>query len=491
MTGDLNLATRMTLAIGLCALALFGVCGFLQLRAEERDLRHVAQNEALLLGRSLQTAFENALRDRQIEDVTETLEALSHVDRSVSIFVYDERGLLVGESEAATPSRDTVRVESRARQQPEPVIEFTPEPAPQMLRLGLRLRDERPQASSAIVLEKPLSELQRDLADTQRNIALAVLSFVFAASGLTWFLTRRYVGAPLARMVENMRRVRTGDLHIVPSARSADEVGATQHEFELLVEDLEAERVRADQEFEARQRIESSLQHVDKLITIGQLSTVMAHEIGSPLQVLHGRARALLKHADDPGATHRTAHVLVEQTERITRIVQQMLSITRRRAPVRKLVNAQASIQSVVELLALDARRRGVALHSSHTGDTQICADADQLQQVALNLCRNALEASSPGSQVSVQLRGSAEELELLVQDTGHGISDDVRPRLFEAFFTTKASSGGSGLGLSVVKSIVQEHGGTIRIEPSVRGSQGCCVRVILPRRSDAKVPGS
>lgn len=485
----MTLAARMTLTIGTSALLLFGGGGLMQLSREERDLRRVARSEALLLGRSLQTAFENALRDRQIEDVTETLGALSRVDPSVAIFVYDEEGQLVGASRNVRPSPDTVRIESQARGQTEPVIEFKPDDEPTVLRLGLRLRDETPEGASAIVLEKPLLELQRDLQATQGDIWLTALAFVCTVAGLTWFLTRRYVGSPLARMVTNMRRVRAGDLRIAPAVRKADEVGDTQQEFDLLVRDLEAARVRADHEFEVRRRMERGMEHADKLITLGQLSAVMAHEIGSPLQILHGRARALLKHAEDVDATCRTAHLLVEQTERITRIVGQMLSITRRRAPLRTRVDADGCIRGVIALLELEARRRGVALQLESTGGTELFADADQLQQVALNLCRNALDAAPRESTVSVRLAGDSERLVIEVQDAGPGISEEALPHLFEAFFTTKADAGGSGLGLSVVKSIVQEHRGQVEFAASSRA--GCTVRVTLPRDADVMVHAS
>jgi signal transduction histidine kinase len=476
----------MTLAIGACALLLFGGGGLLQLRGEEHDLRGVAESEALLLGRSLQTAFENALRDRQIEDVTETLGALARVDPSVAIFVYDEEGRLVGSSRGATPSVGTTRVEAQARGRLDPVIEFAPENAPRVLRVGLRLREEAPASASAIVLEKPLAELQRDLQATRRNIWLTTLMFVFAVAGLTWVLTRSHVGSPLAHMVANMKRVRSGDLQIAPTSRTSDEVGAALEEFELLVQDLEAARVRADLEFEARRRMERGLQNADKLITLGQLSAVMAHEIGSPLQILEGRARALLKQAGDADATRRTADMLVEQTERITRMVGQMLSITRRRAPIRSTVDAAQSIRSVVALLELEAGRRRVRFAIQRTGRTDVFADADQLQQVALNLIRNALEASPRDATVSVMVGGDDVRLTLEVRDAGPGIPESARPHLFEPFFTTKAESGGSGLGLSVVKSIVQEHGG--HVEFPADEPPGCVVRVTFPRQLEVNL---
>lgn len=107
-------------------------------------------------------------------------------------------------------------------------------------------------------------------------------------------------------------------------------------------------------------------------------------------------------------------------------------------------------------------------------------ADGDQLQQVALNLLRNALEASPPDSTVTVQIGGDDERLVLEIRDEGAGIPPSAREHLFEPFFTTKADAGGSGLGLSVVKSIVVEHGGSVEFTSGEAG--GCSVRVALPR---------
>jgi signal transduction histidine kinase len=481
----MKLASRMTLELGACALLVFGAAGFIQLRAEERDLRAVARNEALLLGRSLQTAFENALRDKQVEDVTETMGALSWVDPGVAIFVFDEDGHLVGASRNAQPSVDALRAERQARNQAEPVVEFASQVTPAVLRLGLRLRQETPIASSSIVLEKPLGELQRDLQTTRRDIVLTTLIFVATVAALMWFLARRYVGFPLASLVTNMKRVRAGDLRVAPVPQRTDEVGQTHEEFDRLVLDLEAARVRAHLEFEARRRIERGLQDADKLITLGQLSAVMAHEVGSPLQILEGRARALSKHADDATATRRTADMLVEQTQRIARIVNQMLSITRRRAPVRSSIDGEACVRSVLALLEIEARRMQVNFLLTRVAQTDVFADEDQLQQIALNLLRNALQASPAGSTVAVTLGGDSDNLVLEVRDAGTGIPESARERLFEPFFTTKASTGGTGLGLSVVKSIVQEHGGTVAFVED--GPRGCLVRVTLPRNVEVK----
>jgi signal transduction histidine kinase len=387
---------------------------------------------------------------------------------------------LVGSTRSAPPSPEALAAQISVRTRAGPLLEFSSVREPEVLRLALRLADERPAVASSIVIEKPLTELARDLRTTRRDIVLITFIFVATVAGLTWLLARRYVGRPLARLIENMRLVRGGNLKLSASQRRIDEVDAAQDEFDRLVGDLQVARDRADRELDARQNMERALQDADKLVTLGQLAAVMAHEVGSPLQVLEGRARALVRHPGDATVTKRTAEVLVEQSQRITRIVQQMLSMTRRRLPVRRQVDATSSVRSVFALLEVEARRKRVELVLERSGDSSVFADSDQLQQVLLNLVRNALQASPEGTAVVVLLREDGDCLAIEVRDQGLGVPESARPHLSEPFFTTRAGAGGTGLGLSVVKSIVSEHDGTLQFVHETK--EGCLVRVVLPR---------
>ncbi len=456
-----------------------GGAGFLQWRNEEHDLRRVAESETRLLGRSLQVAFENALRDRQLDDVAETLSALARVDPNVAVYVYDVAGSLAGATAAALPSPAVTQMAHDVRDRVHTIVTFSPAQQPKMLRVAMLMHNEPLTGTAAIVLEKPLTEMQRDLNLTRRYTLTTLATLVLTVAALAWIIARTYVGRPLSRLIADMRSVRRGTLPVGEAPSRSDELGEVQHEFELLVRDLRAAQVRASHEAEARQRMERGLQQADKLITLGQLSAVLAHEIGSPLQILEGRARALVKHAADPKATGRTAVMLVEQTERITRIVAQMLCMTRRRPPVRRIIDADVCVRKVVALLDIEARRRDLRITVETRGACQVCADTDQLQQVALNLIRNSLDASPSGGEVRVRLGGDAAQFVLEVADEGHGIPNDIRPHFFEPFFTTKIDSGGHGLGLCVVQAIVQEHHGQVAF-PQV--ATGCVAQVCLPR---------
>jgi signal transduction histidine kinase len=128
----------------------------------------------------------------------------------------------------------------------------------------------------------------------------------------------------------------------------------------------------------------------------------------------------------------------------------------------------------VLVLLAGEARRGGVSLRLEiDDGDHVIDADADRLQQVVLNLVKNALAATPQGGSIVVRVEATADVVRLVVTDTGPGIAVEMQTRLFEPFFTTRASQGGTGLGLAVVRAIAVEHGGSVavRSEPG-RGAE-------------------
>ncbi len=470
----MRIAYRLTLALGTAAALVIAGAGLRQLHVEEEELERLAVSETTLIGQSIQLGFAHAIRDHQERDVTELLHALSRIEPLVNILVYDRTGRLIDSSSDMEPTPEIMRLRERTHASSAPVIEFVDTDTVPFLRVGLALEPGDRTSEAALVVERPLVEMQRALRDARRTTLAAILSAIaLVALGLI-ALTRLYFGRPLELLIEHMQRVRAGDWSAPrPGASSDDEVGAAQKEFDALTEELRRTRQQLEDEADSRRRIQRSLQELDKLATLGQLSAVVAHEVGSPLQILEGRARALVKNPHDAEATRRTSEIALEQVGRITRIVSQLLTMTRRRSPARRVIDPVEPVQAVLELLELEARRRSVTLSCEDEGaPREVLLDADQLQQVVLNLTRNALEAVAVGGHVWVRLaRGSLHRAEasapipsfrLTVRDDGAGISEAERGQVFEPFFTTRAQGGGTGLGLAVVKSIVEEHRGRV-----------------------------
>jgi signal transduction histidine kinase len=332
-----------------------------------------------------------------------------------------------------------------------------------------------------LVVARPLDEYNRDLADTRNKLVAtaALLLLVTVAVGVAIGYTS--VTRPLFALIEAMRLAHRGDSTTRVVAAHDDEVGLVAREFNAMMDDLNQVRKSLIEEGERRVRMEASLRQLDRLVTIGELAAGLAHEIGSPLQVLNGRARLLESRPDDAAEVKRHAGILVEQTERVSRIVERMLRFGRRVPPRLAPCNLVTLVRATLDLVETDAKKRGVSV-AFHADDPQVVTlgDEDQLQQVSLNLVLNALDATPPDGRIEVRVELAEDTVALVVSDTGRGIADEALPHIFDAFFTTRAEAGGTGLGLAVVKTIVNEHHGRVTAR-SERGA-GTTFRVELPR---------
>jgi signal transduction histidine kinase/PAS domain-containing protein len=245
------------------------------------------------------------------------------------------------------------------------------------------------------------------------------------------------------------------------------------------------------------QLLESQLLRAEKLATVGVLAAGIAHEIGTPLAVVRGRAEYTLGKlpADSPNA--RSLDVMIEQIDRVSRTIRQLLDFSRVRPATVRPASVAAAVHAVGELLRIEAERRKVALSLDVADELpDAAADPDQLQQVLINLVMNACDAchAEGGGRVVVTARAcdvSAaapwRALRIEVTDDGGGIPAELRHQVFDPFFTTKKRGEGTGLGLTVASQIVRNHGGEIELhDASPRGTR---VTVLWPVASPAARP--
>ncbi|MGE0823321.1 MAG: ATP-binding protein [Candidatus Binatia bacterium] len=486
--------SRISLKLSMVLVAggffIFGAYGVYELHIERNALLRKVEQETMLLGRSLQAAVENALRDRQVADIEETIRYLERADPSITILIYDQAGRSINAVRGSQPLDPRLqRARETAMQLGQEVFTFHSIGDVEQAILALPLSDDHRALLGGMLLVRPLHDLQRAQRDLQRTILITVMVFVVTTTVLGLIAGITYINLPLGRMAEAMKEVRAGNLMSALPDDRRDEISAVAAEFNAMVADLRDARRRLEEEAESRRRLQRALQDADKLITIGQLSAGLAHEIGSPLQVLRGRARTLLTRAHAAGEVQRIAEILVAQTDRITRIVEKLLRLTRRRPAQIARSDVRSAIDNVLELMQYEAHRCGVTLAFSGTAHLPpMWVDTDEIQQILLNLIANALAATPKGGKVLVSIENSqltprnggceTPAVRLVVEDTGSGIAADVRERVFEPFFTTRATEGGTGLGLAVVKSLVTDHGGVITVESEPGLGSRFCVEL-------------
>jgi len=471
--------TKLTLGFAATALVIVGLYGGYQLREEEADLRHSAERHLRLIATTVQVAAGNAFRDKQAADVREIVDAVKLREPAVDVLVFDAAGAMIAGSWGSTQIEALVRravVETQSVNRA--VVRFEGPRGLSHLIEALPIYDDDRGRVGTLGLVRSLDEERRDLFSETRATVLSLATLVVGLTAAGWVLASVYVRVPLHNLVNTMRAVRAGNLSAKASFRRADELGAAVAEFNAMMSDLAEARGRLMIEVERREALEMSLQRTDKLVTVGQLSAGLAHEIGSPLQVVNGRARALAARTDIPPDVRRTAEILASESDRITRIVEQLLKFSRHTVPRITETRLSTPVRDIVEWFEPEARRHGVRL-ALEDDESLPAANVDvaQVQQVVMNLLINAVRGTPPGGTVRVTLARASfavaggqmqPSVSFAVEDTGTGIPEDLLPHIFEPFFTTRSDAGGTGLGLAVVKSIVDAHGGSITVTTRV-----------------------
>ncbi|TBV11591.1 sensor histidine kinase [Stutzerimonas kirkiae] len=247
----------------------------------------------------------------------------------------------------------------------------------------------------------------------------------------------------------------------------------------LLIEDLTE-----------TQTLEERLVHSERLASIGRLAAGVAHEIGNPVTGIACLAQNLREERETDAEITETSSQIIEQTKRISRILQSLMSFAHagNRQQALYPVNLAQITQDAIALLSLNRQGADVHYLNQCAPAHQVEGDPQRLAQVLINLLSNARAASSDGDSIRISSEVAEQTVYLIVEDQGSGIPRSIRDRLFEPFFTTKDPGQGTGLGLALVYSIVEEHYGQIDIDSPANPEtqRGTRFRITLPRHVDA-----
>ena len=300
------------------------------------------------------------------------------------------------------------------------------------------------------------------------------------------------VGRPLHKLTEKAKRVGLGDLSGPLHIPGRDELSELAVSMNAMCANLIEAQKRIATETAARIEALEQLRHADRLKTVGRLASGLAHELGTPLNVVSGRAALIDSGRLSAAEIAESARVIKSQAERMTTLIRGLLDFARRRPAMKTAVDLRQGVGRTLELLGALARKRNATL-SLVGGDAPMIvkADAGQIDQVLTNIVMNALQAMPRGGRIEVGLRreharppegceaSEGEYICLSVQDEGEGIPNENLHLIFEPFFTTKEVGQGTGLGLSIAYGIIREHGGWISV--SSQAGKGSVFSVFLP----------
>jgi two-component system, NtrC family, sensor histidine kinase HydH len=333
------------------------------------------------------------------------------------------------------------------------------------------------------------SRLEADLIGENYKIALRGAVLVLLLGLVIWLALQRLVFRPVTDLMQGIEGVAAGAPRAPVPVRSHDELGKVAQAFNRMTERLEEARQRVEAETDRSIDLMRRLRQVETLAIAGKLCSSIAHEVGTPLNIIAGRAELMLRALPKDSPLREDLDVIIVQIDRISRMIRAALDPFRQREPERAAIAPGSVAEVLLPLLQHFARGRGVTLAVTLSHDLpQVLVDPGHFQQILINLLTNAIEATPAGGRVEVsgtrRPDNGRQGVVIEVRDTGSGIAEDVLPRIFDPFFSTKSTRQGAGLGLAICRDLVRSNGSEIQV--ASRPGEGTTFTVWLPEAKEA-----
>ena len=494
----MRIATKLTMLLLLAVAVVLAGFGYIRARQERERLIAEVRQEVLVLANAIRLTVEHALRDRRPQDIQELLVALVHDPNPVDRIRIFDRNLEDINSSAMSDVAATIWIPQAELEQVltsgKTRVRYLDIPDRPAVYAILPLKTRRGVTIGVLEVVHLATRIQRRIRDANREqvLRLSLLSLTIAL--VIWLTVRISIRQPIGQLVRSALAIGHGDLNRRLTLQRRDEIGQLASAFNRMAESLQAAQARTAAEAQARLELERQVQQVQKLATLGRLASEVAHEVGTPLNIVSGRVEVIQRGLppDHPLSRHLTT--ILRQIERISGIIRQLLEYARPRRPAVHPIPVGPILTRMVDMLVPLIRQRRVTVETEAPDDLPpLLADPDQLQQVLLNLMTNALDATPPGGQVRLVAtqadpgstdtrphieRGRPDEpsLTLILADSGRGMSRDQLEQIFEPFFSTKERRGGTGLGLPIVEDIVRAHRASIQVQ----SAEGAGTTVLL-----------
>ena len=318
-------------------------------------------------------------------------------------------------------------------------------------------------------------ETRASIAALKKEIVLLITLFYAIAIVIT-SIGARFLSKPVTKLSQIMDGIKDhGDIehYVFKLADRRDELGKLQKSFLWMIQRLR------DAGIERRKTMEV-LGQTEKMVSIGRLASGVAHEINNPLGGITVCFKNLMTLEMDDATREEHVELINDCLQKIKNIVEQLLDFSKMTVTEKSPTDLNGLLNRLLLLLNYAAEEKRITvIRDFEEKLPDISMDQSKMGQVFMNVMINAMQAMDSGGVLTIETGRKDGFYEILIKDTGTGMSPDVVPHIFDPFFTTKSVGEGTGLGLSVSKGIVEQHGGTIEVESEI--DAGTIFRIKLP----------
>jgi two-component system NtrC family sensor kinase len=495
-----KISTKLIVAVGSVALVIIGIFSYGILDAHKRHLITEVRRSAHQLSETVKSSTRHAMLLNQRQSVHRIINTIGKQDGIKKVRIFNKDGAIIYSTDPQDAGRmvdkrgeecyachavdrplERLPIADRTRifQLPgsERVLSIINpiNNEPSCWQAACHAHEPAQKVLGVLDISMSLDEVDRDMESSQRRLMLFGIVAIGAVSLMIYCLVNRIVLRPVTEIVAATRRVAAGDLHHEIAVAKRDEIGALAQSFNDMTRKLS----------EAQRQIYQS----DKLAAVGQLAAGVAHEINNPLTGVLTYASFLRKRVEDRPELKDDLDVIVRETKRCRQIVKGLLDFARPMPPEKQVCDLAEIVERAIQIVQVQLTAHRVELRRQIRPDLpRVTVDANQIQQVLVNLLLNANDAiGDDGGTITLVAervpdadgsRERARQIEVRVSDSGSGIPPENLEKIFDPFFSTKGRKG-TGLGLAVVWGIIEKHGGRIEVQSEV--GKGTTFRILLP----------
>jgi two-component system, NtrC family, sensor kinase len=499
----LSLRLRALLLAGLGVAAIVGLASWLEVRAIEHEIR----NDLLTTARQTAEAVADDLSLRpdplDVDDLTDSLHdfVIAVPALRVIAVVTLQHGQPVVLASTSTLARAEALAVARRSIETERMAQPSGDGLVQTLAVPV-VRDDR--LFGAVAVSFSLAAVQEVRARGQRIALWLAPGAVLALVLLVDLLTRRLFYRPIRALVDTMQRVAAGDQTARAPVIRRDELGelaiglnhmlteleelntALQGRVREATEELRGRNAELVDSYQRMFALREALARAEQLAAVGHMAASVAHQIGTPLNLISGYVQMLMEEAGPRSRLRERLQIIEEQIQKVATVVRTMMDRARRPSP-RATVDLRALVERVADVARPALEAAGVRLDVALPGEEcPIKADDVQLELALLNLISNSLDAMPSGGRLRIEMADVGDRARITIADTGTGIPAELLPKIFEPWVTTKAAGHGTGLGLSITRDVIGAHGGSIVAENVPEG--GAAFTIELPESGETIV---
>ena len=462
-----------------------GFSGYLALNSFERQVEVQMQNDLELVARAVQLPLSYALEKERMGSMMQALESVFSIGRVYSAYIYDGEGREIATLGLADPEPKPDRLTKLAADG-EKRGEYGSIAGKEVYSFFVPLTGTGGQINGLLHLTRRGSEFNDDLRSIRIKGVLGLALLLGLLSAIVLYGHHRALGMHLARMSSSMSRVAEGDREHRFDEEGPKEIVELGESYNHMLASIDAAEKALVEHRRKQEELEGELRQSEKLAAIGRLGAGTAHELGTPLSVISGKAQRALRDPDLSGRQRETLESIREEVTRMEYIITQLLDFSRR-GKSRFLPTAPASLAaSAVSAVEENARENGTTIKVTGFEETFMWMDTMRVQQALVNLLSNAVYSAFRGN-VHFSWERRDDGVHFCVEDDGAGVPKEIRAKIFEPFYTTKPVGKGTGLGLAVVHAVAEEHGGSIKVGEGKMG--GACFDLRIPEQKQGDGP--